>query len=488
MKTKLFVIALLAIFSLDKLSAQEGDVYLIDPIIEVPDNRMMARFFAQDTKDWGWTMMDPQVYHQAGYTGEGTVFFVIDTGVESEHEDLKGKVIGRKNWTLDKQVTHGHGTWCASRIASPDNGFGVVGIAPGSVIYDLQVLDGRGTGSTTNVAAAYRFAADVQLPAPYNNWRRVTTASLGSPSKSDELEKAMQYANSKGVVNFAAAGNSYREGENTVNCPGCYTEYAVTVAANDQQKQPAYFSSAGPEVDVTAPGVSLNGAWTGNSYRISSGTSMSTPAVAAALALFSQKNPQLSGQKLVEAFFKEFATDAYTPGFDNRTGHGIVILPKYFNGETEPPQDTLPPTPDPEKVYKERVVMIPIRREFKNLLFKSNNSNQFRFLSLGGIVVEYKTTKSVEEAYECMQESTAEFFTNRGVILPEDQETPDYAASWLAFFYRLLSHYQGYDVTIREAWGAEGDTLFYYHKDHEIKNTGFGGFLKRKPKAKTLNW
>lgn len=483
-----------------QLQGQDDKVYLIDPIVEVPDNQMMSRFFASDQKDWGWAMMNPQIYFNAGYTGKGTVFFVIDTGIESEHEDLKGKVIGRKNFTADKTVENGHGTWCASRIASPENGFGVVGIAPGAVLYDLQVLDGSGSGSTSNVAAAYRYAADVQLPAPYNKWKRVTTASLGSPSRSLELEEALKYANSKGVLNFCAAGNSYKEGQNTVNCPGCFSDYSITVAANDQQKQPAYFSSAGPEVDITAPGVSLNGAWTGNSYRLSSGTSMATPAAAAAFALFAEKNPQLSGQVLVEAFYKEYATDIHAQGFDIRTGHGLVALEKYFNVQP-PSKDTQPDEPQPEKTYKSRVVSIPIRASFDNILFKSQGDGVFRLLSIGGIVVEYKTSESASIAYTRINEATNQFFANRGFILPDNQADMDFAFGWAAFFYRMILKNQGFDVTISEAWVAEGQTndrtLIYYTKAYPIGKVGSlekmvnslkAKRLVRKQEARTLIW
>lgn len=495
MKTKLFALlyGLLLVFS---LRAQEKDVFLIDPIIEVPSPLQLFRFSQSETKDYGFTMMDPTKFHLNGFKGQGVVVFVIDTGIESEHEDLKGTVIGRKNYTSDKTVTNGHGTWCASRIASPENNIGVVGIAPGVVLYDLQVLDGNGSGSSANVAAAYRDAADIVLPAPYQNWKRVTSASLGSYSPMPEVEKAMYYAFTKGVVHVAAAGNNYSEGSNTINYPGKYKEYAITVGALDALKQPAYFSSAGAELDISAPGVSLDGAWTGGSYRKASGTSMATPGVAGAVALMLQKNPDLKGHAVVEAFTNKYATDVFASGYDVRTGYGLVYLPKYYDATEIPdkPDDPTPPDttkPAPPVVLKSRVLSIPIEGEF-TIMYGKSSGGAFRFAKVAGIVVEYQTTEPVEVAKNTIQRAVQSYHTNRGYVLPDNQFSTDFAVGWADYFMNMILKSQGITARMKYAWASEdfpaGRRVVIYYDNHFPVSAKEATKLVKQLKVKTLTW
>lgn len=489
MKARILFAALLL---LSLFARAQDDVFLIDPIIEVPSEETLTRFSTMELKDWGWTMMNPTQFHNAGHKGAGTVIFVIDTGIEADHEDLRGKVIGRRNWTSDTEVTNGHGTWCASRIAALENGLGGIGIAPDVVLYDLQVLSGSGSGSSTNVAAAYRYAADVQLPAPYNSWLRVTSASLGSSSPMTSVQQAMDYANAKGVIHVAAAGNSYREGENTVNCPGCYERNSITVAAIDTRKAPAYFSSAGEQVDVAAPGVSLDGAWTGGTYRKASGTSMATPAVAASIALFRNENPDLNSQELAEAFVKKYATDAHTPGFDTRTGHGIVLLPAYFGqsppndpGEPNDPPTDPDPDPDPVKPVKARIVTIPIQGKF-NVLWKGSSAGKFSITEVFALTVEYRTDEPLDRAVQRAQEAVEDYFTNRGYVLPDECATDDWAVGYAAYFMNLILGKEGMRVNLVNCYGtsASANTL-YYSDENPVRKPLFPLFVD---KATTLTW
>lgn len=450
-----------AFLLLSFVARAQDDIHLIDPIIEVPSERELMRFSQSEIKDWGWTMMNPTAFHQKGITGEGIIVAIIDTGVDDDHEDLRGKVLRQysRSWVNEPMKDgNGHGTWCASRVASPENGVGVVGIAPDVVIIDLKVLSASGSGSSANVAAAYRYFADLKLPPPYNNYKRITSASLGGGSTSD-LEQAIKYATEKGVVNVCAAGNSYREGQNTIGCPGCYDAYSITVGANDSKKEPAYFSSAGEQLDVCAPGVSLDGAWKDNTYRKASGTSMATPGVAGAIALLWQANPELSGHRVMELFVEKYAQDIHTPGFDKRTGHGLVYLPNYTNADPGDPSDD-PDEPDdpgddpdqpdePDGEFRTtRTMTVPVIDPGFPVLWKSGGADKFEWLYISGMEVRYTGRLLADDLFVKINQGAKEYFTNRGYVTLLGDDFHE-GAFWIRYFYEMMiPKEQGLDVKI----------------------------------------
>lgn len=305
-----------------------------------------------DVADWGHQYLNPKVFWDQGFTGEGVVVIVIDTGIDDTHPDLQGQVIHRKDFTGETGKgldPNGHGTWCASRIAAKADGAGVVGIAPGSKLVDLRALRGDGTGATSNVENAYQYGKDMVLPEPYNSWRRVFSVSLGSSSPSPRLERILkEIISGSGIINVCAAGNSgYREGRNTVNYPARYDEWALAVGAIDSREAVAPYSSAGDELDIVAPGSYLLGAWTDGDYAYLDGTSMATPHVAGAVALLVGKySRELLTHEDVEMYLQVEAKDLLIPGWDLTSGSGSVILTRY---EENPPGGGEPdPDPDPE--------------------------------------------------------------------------------------------------------------------------------------------
>lgn len=317
--------------------------FKLPPFKVEPVPESMARMAnLGDIRDWGWLVMDPTPFHKEGFKGQGVVVFIIDSGIDSDHEDAP-TVIYRKNWTTDAGYDpNGHGSWCASRIASPENGIGVVGLAPDAVLVDLHVLNVNGSGSLNSVAAAWRLAADVELPEPYNKWRRVISASLGANVDYTGLRDAVTYAEGKGVFSVAAAGNDGYTGSNTVNYPAKYDEQVLCVAATASAEEIANYSSGGKEVDIAAPGSNLIGMYKGG-YANLYGTSMATPGVAAAVALLlCRYGSKIKTQKDLEAYFAKHARDAGDKGFDVRFGEGIVIISAFTNPEQEEPTEEEP--------------------------------------------------------------------------------------------------------------------------------------------------
>ncbi len=263
-------------------------------------------------------------------TGVGVTVAVIDTGVRKTHQDLVGAVLpgvdlvtGSGDGSNDQ---NGHGTHVAGIIAARRNGVGGVGGAPGAKILPIRVLDGNGSGFTSNVAQGIIYAAD--------HGARVANLSLGGSTPSPDMQQAIQYAVAKHTVVLAAAGN-YAQSGNAVTYPGAYPE-AIAVAATDQSNNHAVFSNFGSYVDIAAPGVGIVSSYgiADNAYAQMSGTSMATPYAAAATALIVAAHPNFTVAQ-VTATLESTATDLGAPGVDPYFGHGLINPAMALQGGNE---------------------------------------------------------------------------------------------------------------------------------------------------------
>lgn len=220
---------------------------------------------------------------------------VIDTGIQLDHPELNVDRRNSKSFVRKVKIPrdgNGHGTHVAGTIGALDNGAGVVGVAPGVSLWAVKVLDDAGTGYTSDVIAGVNYVTQ--------NASQVAVAnmSLGG-GYSQALNDAVAAAVRAGVVFAVAAGNS---SQNASTMSPASEPSAITVAAlADSDGQPgglgagtnygaddtfATFSNYGDGVDVIAPGVSILSTWNGSSYNTISGTSMATPHVAGAAALY----------------------------------------------------------------------------------------------------------------------------------------------------------------------------------------------------------
>jgi serine protease len=223
--------------------------------------------------------------------GRGVTVAVIDTGVAcfdangfSKGTDLnETRCVAGYNFVSDNKNAgddHGHGTHVAGTIAqSTNNGVGVAGLAHCAKLMPVKVLSGTGSGSSVGVAEGIRFAAD--------HGAQIMNLSLGSSSPSKVIEDAVVYAQKKGVLIVAAAGNSGR----SVGYPAAYPG-VVAVSATDRNDGLAWFSSRGPQVSIGAPGVAVVQQTVCNGgknkcevFGSFNGTSMASPHVAGAAAM-----------------------------------------------------------------------------------------------------------------------------------------------------------------------------------------------------------
>ncbi len=208
-------------------------------------------------------------------TGRGVKVGIIDTGMDYTHPDLKANYAGGYN-ALDASKTplddNGHGTHVAGIIGAANDGAGVVGVAPGVSLYAVKVLNAQGSGAYSGIVDGIQWAV--------NNKMNVVNMSLGSPSSSPAIQKAVEAAYKAGVTLVMAAGND----SGPVNYPAKYPQ-SIAVAASDSGDKLANFSSRGPEIALIAPGVAITSAYMGGTYKSLSGTSMASPHVAGLAAL-----------------------------------------------------------------------------------------------------------------------------------------------------------------------------------------------------------
>ncbi|MER6959525.1 S8 family serine peptidase [Streptomyces sp. NPDC000618] len=257
----------------------------------------------------------PEVW-QAGYDGTGVDVAVLDTGVDTGHPDLAGKLAETQSFVPGETVQdgHGHGTHVASTIV----GSGAAsdgkrkGVAPGADLFVGKVLDNTGHGQDSWIIAGMDWAA--------HSGAKIVSMSLGGTATgpSDILSETVdELSASTGTLFVIAAGNS-GPAEQTVGTPGI-ADSALTVGAVDKSDKLASFSSRGPRLgdsavkpEITAPGVAITAARAAGTtmagstpvddyYSTASGTSMATPHVAGAAALVAQAHPDWTGQQIKQA-------------------------------------------------------------------------------------------------------------------------------------------------------------------------------------------
>ncbi len=256
----------------------------------------------------------PEAWAQ-GFTGEGIIAAVVDTGVDLTHPELlsslwvnSGEIPGNgrdddgngftddtHGWDFangDNRPSdqNGHGTHVAGTIAAANNGRGTTGVAPGITIMPVQVLNADGSGSTTSVAAGIRYAVD--------NGADLINLSLGG-GFSSEIRSALEYAARHDVMVIAASGN---RGATTPDYPAAHSaELAnvLSVEAHTANGTNATFSNGpGNSVQVAAPGVDIYSTLPGGRFGRMSGTSMATPHVTGLAALALSANPSLTATQL----------------------------------------------------------------------------------------------------------------------------------------------------------------------------------------------
>ena len=275
-----------------------------------------------------------EVWNELGIDGTGITVGVLDTGIDSEHDDLAGRVIRNKDFVSsyeDDEANdgHGHGTHCAGSIGGGATSGKAIGVAPKVNFIGGKIFSDSGSTTREAIMNGMQWMTDPDGDPETDDFPRVVSNSWGGPLGTHWVE-IMNTWHAMGIAPVFAAGNSGpRPG--TVGAPGAYKE-AITIGATDSQDRIARFSSRGPvtfqgetyiKPDVSAPGVDVYSAKNGGGYQKMSGTSMATPHVAGVVALMLQADPDLPVERIRE-ILHETSVDLGDPGMDNVYGMGRV--------------------------------------------------------------------------------------------------------------------------------------------------------------------
>ncbi|MDQ0192614.1 S8 family peptidase [Paenibacillus wynnii] len=288
-----------------------------DKVNENTEGNLPPNDLLFSTYQWNLPAIETELGWRLSKGSNDVIVAVVDTGVQANHPDLKGKLLAGYNAitngsTPDDDV--GHGTHVAGIIgALVNNSEGVAGISWYNKILPVKALDNSGAGTTYSVAEGIIWAAD--------NGAKVINLSLGNYADSQFLHDAIRYAYDRDIVIVSAAGNDNTE---RPGYPAAYPE-VLAVAATNASAEKASFSNFGDYIDLTAPGESIASTYPDSQYAALSGTSMASPHVAALAGLVRSLNPDLSNTEVMKLMTDQ-AIDLGTPGQDKYYGWGQIDI------------------------------------------------------------------------------------------------------------------------------------------------------------------
>jgi len=321
-------------------------VYVLDESKKIElGNEMYLKLISQSVP-----LIDAPKVWADGYTGQGVVVIIIDTGVDETHKYLQrdGAPLELEEYSFFSGVSGyagEHGTHCAGIIASQDETF--KGVAPGIKGYvDIIAISNDGTYISYLIAALDK-AYEVAVKYKSIGYGVVSSNSWGIPKEvRDDLDNETLSDLRTAAMNLAdtcptvfAAGNEGAEGGIRVPADADRGgNEVITVGAINREGFVPSWSGRGPdeggnehnEPDVVAPGVGIVSTLPNNLVGVMSGTSMAAPHVAGIIALMLSKNPSLTNREALDALMGT-AEDGGLEGFDYSYGAGIVSAYRAVN-------------------------------------------------------------------------------------------------------------------------------------------------------------
>ncbi|MFJ9668100.1 S8 family peptidase [Streptomyces sp. NPDC101219] len=302
-------------FSATGLTQAEAKRLAADPAVgKVVANRTLHATATQsDPPSWGLDRVDQEdTAGDAAYTypdqaGEGVTAYVIDTGVRVTHEDFEGRASHGYDAVDDDDTAddgNGHGTHVAATIAGAAHG-----VAKKADIVAVRVLDDNGSGTTEQVIAGIDWVTE------NHQGPSVANMSLGGAAD-PALDAAVAKAIASGVTFAVAAGNESADAGQ--GSPARVPE-ALTVASSTKDDAQSDFSNFGSVVDLYAPGSDITSAWNDSDQgtKTISGTSMASPHVAGAVAVYLAGHPDATPDAVATAL-----TDGATADKIGNPGEG----------------------------------------------------------------------------------------------------------------------------------------------------------------------
>lgn len=254
--------------------------------------------------------------------GRGVTVAVVDTGVDSAHPDLKGRVLPGTSFLGDHgdggtdTSSDSHGTAIAGIIAGTgkaEHGTGMTGLAPQARILPVRISLGSDVEAVT-LAEGITYAAD--------HHAQVINVSLGTATPDPQLRQAVDYALGKGAVLVASAGNDGQNG-NPPQYPGAFPGVIdVTGVTETGAFWPV--SESGPHSTLAAPATGVYSAGDRGQYVDAEGTSYAAAYVSAAAALVRSAHPELTAGQSIRRLITTAHRAAGQPAHSDQFGYGSL--------------------------------------------------------------------------------------------------------------------------------------------------------------------
>jgi len=268
-----------------------------------------ARADAERDSQWYFAPMQLAKAQELGNGGEGVTIAVLDTGIDTTHQDLRGATLPGYNAVHKAPSgnidTSGHGTGIATLIAGRGHGAndGLLGVAPRSKVMAVMPIE-----DPVFAADGIRWAVA--------HGAKVINMSFELSVDGDAMEKAVNEAIAADVVIVAAAGNEHQAVGMPAALPG-----VLAVGAVDKTGKVADFSNYGKELGIVAYGTKIPAARPHNQYTVVKGTSDSSALVSGVAALIRARYPDMSAAEVVDRLTRT-ATDRGAKGRDDYYGYG----------------------------------------------------------------------------------------------------------------------------------------------------------------------
>lgn len=313
-KSKVIIIALIIIglvnlFVYTKAGAEDNDKSYKNIKLEVKSGNIIYRMseFAPSLKS-AVSTVNASVLYAKGATGKGYSVAVVDTGVNASHPFLGGRVVAEACFTYKASCpnaqnqmigvgaarpVHWHGTHVAGIVAGKDSSSN--GIAYGANIVAVNIFEKDGAAYEESLLSGLQYVYSVK---DKHNIVAVNL-SLGTSkvwttvcdSVSPDLTAIIKTLTDAGVAIVAAAGNSFSHG---MANPACITGVVGVAASYSAGDKITDFSNVSQYTAFAAPGYQISSSSSEGGFRTASGTSMASPQVAGAFALYASYKSGLS--------------------------------------------------------------------------------------------------------------------------------------------------------------------------------------------------
>lgn len=306
-----------------RLTATAIEEFRRNPKVKyIEQNQEVSIVATQNGATWGLDRVDQEnlplsTTYTYNTNGSTVTAYIFDTGVRTLHAEFGTRVIQGFSAVSTEATTedgNGHGTHVAGTVGGT-----VYGIAKGVTIVPVKVLSATGSGTNAGVIAGLDWAVSHHA----SGVKAVGNMSLGGGA-STALDDAVRRCVTDGIVMVVAAGNSNVDA--ITSSPARVTQ-AITVGASTNTDARSSFSNYGSVVDIFAPGSSITSAWFTSNTAINtiSGTSMASPHVAGAAALFLEYAPT-STPAQVEAGLKQFGAVGRLSGIPSGTTNNLLQI------------------------------------------------------------------------------------------------------------------------------------------------------------------